>query len=466
MNVSFYFQSPDAPGIHDPLALGVAPQHQIAQAREDALQRLAQRPLPANDPAYAKLLTALRNGTAWAKQVPGDHNVPTAPTEYLNLTTQHVAEALRSDGDFISAMGKVLKDQNWAGDLMVLAQLVRRNAPRVLVRTSARDLGDQMIDWYEIGHDLADSLKDEIATPRPDPRMAAPAIVVDRSAGAEGEAPADADDTIIPTTVIPPDVLEVLQRGRTDETAFFLPAGQLDRKLYERVNQVLTSIGGKWKTARKAHIFPDMEHIQSLELALGTGAYIDPKDLGFFPTPEAVVRRALNLADLRPGQRMLEPEAGRGNFAVPMLQIAGNPDLVTVCEMLPSNLKHLRSLGFTQVVEGDFLRQEPAPIFDRIVMNPPFERGADIAHIQHASRFLAPGGTLTAISAPSWTFNSTRKFAEFRDLMAACDAFVDDIETGAFKSSGTDIRTKLIHFEGDKLPWNINRPAATEAPQG
>jgi len=32
-------------------------------------------------------------------------------------------------------------------------------------------------------------------------------------------------------------------------------------------------------------------------------------------------------------------------------------------------------------------------------MNPPFENGADIKHIQHAMKMLKPGGRLVAICA-------------------------------------------------------------------
>ena len=37
--------------------------------------------------------------------------------------------------------------------------------------------------------------------------------------------------------------------------------------------------------------------------------------------------------------------------------------------------------------------------FDRIVMNPPFDHGADIRHIEHARGKLKPGGRLVAICA-------------------------------------------------------------------
>jgi hypothetical protein len=37
--------------------------------------------------------------------------------------------------------------------------------------------------------------------------------------------------------------------------------------------------------------------------------------------------------------------------------------------------------------------------FDRVVMNPPFDHGADIKHVEHARKFLKPGGRLVAVVA-------------------------------------------------------------------
>lgn len=50
------------------------------------------------------------------------------------------------------------------------------------------------------------------------------------------------------------DVLTVLARAQTDGNALRL-VGQLDRKLYERVNKVLEAAGGKWNRKAKAHLY-------------------------------------------------------------------------------------------------------------------------------------------------------------------------------------------------------------------
>ncbi len=51
---------------------------------------------------------------------------------------------------------------------------------------------------------------------------------------------------------------------------------------------------------------------------------------------------------------------------------------------------------------ADFLAVTPDTLgtFDRILMNPPFERGADAEHVRHAFRFLTPGGFCQPSSAP------------------------------------------------------------------
>jgi hypothetical protein len=51
----------------------------------------------------------------------------------------------------------------------------------------------------------------------------------------------------------------------------------------------------------------------------------------------------------------------------------------------------LTLLGFPPL-EWDFLEATPRPIYDRVVMNPPFGRDAHIDHVRAAYNWLAPGG--------------------------------------------------------------------------
>jgi 16S rRNA G1207 methylase RsmC len=92
------------------------------------------------------------------------------------------------------------------------------------------------------------------------------------------------------------------------------------------------------------------------------------------------------------------------------------------------------------VVCGDFLQCTTDALwgtFDRIVMNPPFERGVDIAHIKHAMTFLKPGGRLVAICA-----NGPRQRFHLKDSGLASEWI--DLPAGTFKEQGTGVNTAML----------------------
>src|SRR5690606_30123805 len=69
-----------------------------------------------------------------------------------------------------------------------------------------------------------------------------------------------------------------------------------------------------------------------------------------------------------------------------------------------------------EVEYGDFL--EHAGVYDRIVMNPPFEQGADMTHIRHAYSLLAAGGRLVSVISEGPFFRSDQHSAAFREWLA------------------------------------------------
>ena len=73
--------------------------------------------------------------------------------------------------------------------------------------------------------------------------------------------------------------------------------------------------------------------------------------------------------------------------------------------------------------------------FNAILMNPPFAKAADIAHILHARRFLAPGGRLVAICA-----GGPRQAAALQHL---CEHW-EPLPPGTFKEQGTGVNTVLL----------------------
>lgn len=245
------------------------------------------------------------------------------------------------------------------------------------------------------------------------------------------------------------EVLNVLSAAECSGNQLLL-TGQLDRNLYTRTNKVLEAAGGKWNRKAKAHIF-DTDASDRIEQIILTGDVVVPKDdFEFFPTPPAVAERVIELADIQNGMRVLEPSAGRGALALAAQQSALDVK-VDMFELMPENNAHLHSMNIKNAKIGDpidFLSVEPMASFDRIVMNPPFGRQADIKHVSHALKFLKPGGLLVSVMASSVTFRSNKLTTDFRQLIVDRGGHIEELPEGAFKSSGTMVNTVIVVIPG------------------
>ncbi len=233
-------------------------------------------------------------------------------------------------------------------------------------------------------------------------------------------------------------VMSVLAKSFVDGSKLVLPH-QLDRKLYQDVNQVLVAAGGKWDRKAGGHLF-DTEAADAIDAILNTGIVIRPQDFGYFPTPPALVARLIEIADLRPGMQVLEPSAGQGAIALCI------PDGIAIdcVELQEKHADGLRALGcFRSVVTGDFLAMTPKPIYDRVIMNPPFTKRADVKHVLHAAEFVAPGGSLIAIMAAGVKYRQDMLTTKFRELLDEYGR-VEDNPEGSFKLSGTSVNTVTV----------------------
>jgi len=231
-------------------------------------------------------------------------------------------------------------------------------------------------------------------------------------------------------------VLAVLSAGRCAGNTYFLPARQLDRKMYEAVNKVLNALGGRWNRSAKGHVFAE-DCADILDGAIESGTYTRPADMGWFPTPSHIAEQILSLADVRPEHAVLEPSAGEGALAFLALKREASVDCV---EIDTRRAEVLRRGGVQAVNESDFLTVMPTPIYDRVVMNPPFAKRADIHHVTHARKFLKPGGKLVAIMSAGVAFREDKLATEFREQ---CET-IDPLPEGAFKESGTGVRTVVV----------------------
>jgi len=245
-------------------------------------------------------------------------------------------------------------------------------------------------------------------------------------------------------TPIPRDVLEVLRladaRGQT-----LAIDGALDRKTYKRVDTVLQDLGGKWSRSEKAHVFAPADLAIAVE-CITRGAYVSPRENGYFPTPPDLVKRMVDEAGLDPEHVVLEPSAGQGAIADAVASIVPKEQIVC-CEVLPRNQIVLAEKDY-HVWGFDFLKANPGECqeFDRVLMNPPFRHGVENHHLFHAMKFLKPGGKLVAIM-PSGARTSKDKIATL--VWSIVDRYgkFEQLPEGSFKQEGTGISTLIVKYQ-------------------
>lgn len=242
------------------------------------------------------------------------------------------------------------------------------------------------------------------------------------------------------------EVMALLSASRTEDNKLFITGGQLDKNLYARLDKTLKAAGGKWHTKAKAHLF-DGDAAEAIENILMTGEVTVPQDFGFFPTPPNVAKQAADLAMIGDGMMVLEPSAGRGALAVAANSAAVGV-MVDMHELLPDNHKALieLKLPLSGVSEpGDFLLVEPKPIYDRVLMNPPFDKKrSDIHHVVHALKFLKPGGRLVAIMPSGVTFRDDALTRDFRGIVERRGGSIETLPEASFKQAGTMVNTVLV----------------------
>lgn len=218
-----------------------------------------------------------------------------------------------------------------------------------------------------------------------------------------------------------------------------------DAELLFEVNKLISEYYGNPipETRNKAR---DYQHVPKMGLVPG---------LAYFRTPDAVANQLVRGIRLWDGMTILEPSAGCGSLVKAVLREAVNNNAkvkIIAVEYDTDRANQLRLLGpNVHVIEADFLQLELNEHFDYVVMNPPFDRGADITHVLHARKFLRPGGKLRAIMSAGTVFRSDKNAMHFQDLVKFdreqqhCQA-VRFHPFGAFRESGTNVNTIEVHL--------------------
>ena len=190
---------------------------------------------------------------------------------------------------------------------------------------------------------------------------------------------------------------------------------------------------------------------------------IGQKIPGFFPTPPAVIDRMLAAADIPAGATVLEPSAGTGNIAKAAKDAGAH---VVTLEVNQTLSEILEAKGF-DVAGRDFLAHEEN--YDHILMNPPFEKGADIDHVRHAYELLNPGGRIVAVMSEGPFYRSDNKATDFRDWLDAA-GWSEKLPEGSFKGtkevSQTGVSARMVVIDRPEIRLRSSAPAGVMFSRG
>jgi hypothetical protein len=165
----------------------------------------------------------------------------------------------------------------------------------------------------------------------------------------------------------------------------------------------------------------------------------------FFPTPPEVIDRMLQLARIDTTHRVLEPSAGAGDLCLAVRKLGA----VVECFEINSDLHQALTLLDFQPLDRDFLFATPRPIYNRVLMNPPFSNDAYIDHVRAAYCWLAPGGELVAVLPNGYQSSRSLQRRNFSDWLDDLDASRYDNPAAAFTKSDRScgVSTHLIHLK-------------------
>ncbi|NCB40223.1 MAG: DUF3560 domain-containing protein, partial [Erysipelotrichia bacterium] len=167
----------------------------------------------------------------------------------------------------------------------------------------------------------------------------------------------------------------------------------------------------------------------------------------FFPTPPALAERMAQELDIKPGMKVLEPSAGKGDLADAVKATQPEAD-VKVIEPL-SDLREILTMKNHEVIDTNFENFETDQKFDRVIMNPPFSKNRDIRHVRKAYELLAPGGKMIAIMGNHSTFANDKESVEFRDWLDAVGGTSESLGQvfagkDAFRQTGVNSQLVII----------------------
>lgn len=188
--------------------------------------------------------------------------------------------------------------------------------------------------------------------------------------------------------ILPREVIDVLANARIEREKVHLRTWLEEKHALAAAEQVLESLGASPTRQHGVWAF-DWPCETVMNLVIASGTLPNRESYQFYPTPPDLAAEIVAAAGIEPVHRVLEPSAGLGAIASLL------PDDAVLVEIGGLHCTILES-RFRDVRYADFLAWRDG-LFDRVVMNPPFDGGRAIRHLEHAAGMVAPGGRLVAV---------------------------------------------------------------------
>lgn len=179
----------------------------------------------------------------------------------------------------------------------------------------------------------------------------------------------------------------------------------LDKAVKREAETVLLAIGGVKTSKQKAGTYYqfDYDPTSVIDEIVCSGCIPDHRSHQFYPTPERLARKAVEMAaeGAQAGMHWLEPSAGTGGLA----DVVPEDACLQCYEISPLHCKVLEAKGYSRagrraVACLDFLKlasEYRGGGYDRVIMNPPFSEGRWKAHTEAAAKVVKRGGVIVAI---------------------------------------------------------------------
>lgn len=163
----------------------------------------------------------------------------------------------------------------------------------------------------------------------------------------------------------------------------------------------------------------------------------------YYPTPVGLTERMMAKlpSDQLKTMTVLEPSAGMGAIADRLKYLVKRVECIELNEHMAATLK---GKGYT-TIQGDFLQYSGAKAYDAIIMNPPFDAGAD--HLLKAWDIMRTGHIVCLLNAETLLNAHTAKRQYLAELIAENGTveYIDNAFATADRKTGVQVALVYLH---------------------